>query len=90
MTFIISFTRSIRELIFAYAITLVCILFCYYQCPPENHYQVHIAGMFTRLYDSNLILSPAADHLLLFCDRKDQPQQRRGDHERKAVRGYDL
>lgn len=57
MTFIISFTRSIRELVFAYCLTLVCLAFCYYQCPPENHYQVHITGMFDRLYDSNLMLS---------------------------------
>jgi signal transduction histidine kinase len=57
MTFIISFTRSIRELVFAYCLTLVCLAFCYYQCPAENHYQVHIAGMFDRLYDSNLMLS---------------------------------
>src|ERR1700754_3315457 len=57
MTFIISFTRSVRELVFAYVITLVCILFCYYLCPVENHYQVHITGMFNRLYDSNLVLS---------------------------------
>jgi signal transduction histidine kinase len=57
MTFIISFTRSIRELVFAYGITLACILFCYYVCPAENHYQVHITGMFNRLYESNLVLS---------------------------------
>ena len=57
MTFIISFTRSMRELVFAYCLTLACLAFCYYQCPPENHYQVHIAGMFDRLYDSNLMLS---------------------------------
>jgi len=57
MTFIISFTRSIRELVFAYLLTMSCLLFCYYLCPAENHYQVHIAGMFNRLYDSNLGLS---------------------------------
>ncbi|HXB06368.1 MAG TPA: ATP-binding protein [Puia sp.] len=57
MTFIISFTKSFRELSFAYLITIVCLLFCFYQCPQENHYQVHIAGMFDKLYDSNLILS---------------------------------
>jgi len=57
MTFIISFTRSMRELVFAYSLTLACILFCYYLCPQENHYQVHIAGMFDRLYNSNLVLS---------------------------------
>ncbi len=57
MTFIISFTRNLRELIFAYLMTLVCLLFCFYLCPQENHYQVHIAHMFSKLYDSNLILS---------------------------------
>lgn len=57
MTFIISFTRSIWELVFAYSLTLACMAFCYYLCPAENHYQVHIAGMFDRLFDSNLGLS---------------------------------
>src|ERR1700744_4803323 len=57
MTFIISFTRNLRELIFAYLMTVACLLFCYYYCPQENHYQVHIIHMFARLYDSNLILS---------------------------------
>ena len=57
MTFIISFTRNLRELVFAYMLTLACLLFCYYVCPQENHYQVHIAHMFGRLYDSNLLLS---------------------------------
>jgi signal transduction histidine kinase/CheY-like chemotaxis protein len=57
MTFIISFTRNLRELAFAYLLTLACLFFCYYVCPQENHYQVHIAHMFGRLYDSNLLLS---------------------------------
>ena len=57
MTFIISFTRNLKELFFAYLMTIATLLFCYYVCPQENHYQVHIAGMFDRLYDSNLILS---------------------------------
>jgi signal transduction histidine kinase len=57
MTFIISFTRNLRELVFAYLLTLACLFFCYYVCPQENHYQVHIAHMFGRLYDSNLLLS---------------------------------
>jgi signal transduction histidine kinase len=57
MTFIISFTRSLKELFFAYLMTALTLGFCYYVCPQENHYQVHIAGMFARLYDSNLILS---------------------------------
>ena len=46
MTFIISFKRNFLELIFAYLITLVSLLFCYYLCPQENYYQVHIAHMF--------------------------------------------
>ena len=57
MTFIISFTRNLRELAFAYGITVACILFCFYQCPQENHYQVHITGLFDKLYDSSLVLS---------------------------------
>src|SRR6202000_1491768 len=57
MTFIISFTRNFRELAFAYLMTVLCLAFCFYVCPQENHYQVHIAGMFSRLYDSNLLLS---------------------------------
>ena len=57
MTFIISFTRSLRELTFAYLMTIATLAFSYYLCPQENHYQVHIAGMFSRLYDSNLVLS---------------------------------
>jgi signal transduction histidine kinase len=57
MTFIISFTRNLRELVLAYLLTLACLLFCYYVCPQENHYQVHITHMFGRLYDSNLLLS---------------------------------
>ena len=57
MTFIISFTRNLRELAFAYLVTIVCLLFCFYMCPQENHYQVHIAHMFSKLYDSNLVLA---------------------------------
>src|ERR1700744_5553987 len=57
MTFIISFTRNMKELVFAYLMTIACLAFCYYVCPQENHYQVHITYMFPRLYDSNLILS---------------------------------
>src|SRR6201992_4549490 len=33
------------------------LLFCYYLCPQENYYQVHIIQMFDRLYSSNLVLS---------------------------------
>jgi len=57
MTFIISFKRKYLELILAYVITLASLVFCYYLCPQENYYQVHIAHMFERLYDSNLVLS---------------------------------
>jgi signal transduction histidine kinase len=57
MTFIISFRRQFMELTVAYLITIVSLLFCYYQCPQENYYQVHIAHMFDRLYDSNFVLS---------------------------------
>jgi signal transduction histidine kinase len=57
MTFIISFRREFMELTAAYLITIISLLFCYYQCPQENYYQVHIAHMFERLHDSNLILS---------------------------------
>jgi signal transduction histidine kinase len=57
MTFIISFTRNVRELIFAYLMTVVCMLFCYTQCAQENHYQVHIVNLYSKIYDSNLLLS---------------------------------
>jgi signal transduction histidine kinase len=57
MTFIISFRRQFTELTVAYLITIVSLLFCYYLCPQENYYQVHIAHMFDRLYESNLVLS---------------------------------
>jgi signal transduction histidine kinase len=57
MTIIISFRRKYSELTAAYFITILSLLFCYYQCPQENYYQVHIAHMFDRLYESNLVLS---------------------------------
>ncbi|HLI93170.1 MAG TPA: ATP-binding protein [Puia sp.] len=57
MTFIINFRRKYVELMVAYLITLIALLCCYYLCPPENYYQVHIAGMFDKLYESNLVLS---------------------------------
>lgn len=57
MTFIISFRKKYMELTIAYLITLVSLLFCYYLCPQENYYQVHIAHMFDRLNESNLVLS---------------------------------
>jgi signal transduction histidine kinase len=57
MTFIISFTRNMKELIFAYVMTLACMLFCYYQCPPENHYQLRIVNLYGDIYDCNLLLS---------------------------------
>jgi signal transduction histidine kinase len=57
MTFIISFRRNVMELSTAYLITIISLLFCYYQCPQENYYQVHIAHMFGRLYESNLVIA---------------------------------
>ena len=57
MTFIISFRKNFQELGFAYLVTMVSLLFSFYACPQENYYQVHIAHMFDRLYDSNLVLS---------------------------------
>jgi len=57
MTFIISFRKKLVELTTAYMITLVSLLCCYYLCPQENYYQVHIVNMFDKLYDSNLVLS---------------------------------
>ncbi len=57
MTFIISFRRKFMELGVAYLITILSLLFCYYLCPQENYYQVHIAHMFDRLHESNLVLS---------------------------------
>jgi signal transduction histidine kinase len=57
MTFIISFKRNFFELSFVYLITVLSLLFCFRMCPQENLYQVHIAHMFDRLYDSNMIIS---------------------------------
>jgi signal transduction histidine kinase len=57
MTFIISFRRKYMELMVAYGITALSLLFCYYFCPQENYYQVHIANMFDRLHQSNLVIS---------------------------------
>jgi signal transduction histidine kinase/CheY-like chemotaxis protein len=57
MTFIISFKRNFKELTFVYAVTIVSLLFCFKICPQENFYQVHILGMFSKLYDSNLVIS---------------------------------
>ena len=59
ITFIVSFKRSLPELGFAYSVTLFSLWFCYTQCPQENHYQVHITNMFTKLHDSNLVISLA-------------------------------
>ena len=57
ITFIVSFKRSLLELSFAYTVTILSLWFCYTQCPQENHYQVHITNMFTKLHDSNLVIS---------------------------------
>src|SRR6201996_2802583 len=55
MTFIISL--NFAELTFAYFVTGCALLFCFYKCPQENNYQVHIVNMFDRLYESNFTLS---------------------------------
>ena len=57
MTFIISFKRNFFELSFVYLITVLSLLFCFKMCPQENLYQVHIAHMFDKLYDSNMVIS---------------------------------
>jgi signal transduction histidine kinase len=57
MTFIISFKRNFAELAFVYFITVLSLFFCFKMCPQENFYQVHIANMFAKLYDSNLVIS---------------------------------
>ncbi|HEY4062575.1 MAG TPA: ATP-binding protein [Puia sp.] len=57
MTFIISFKRNFVELSFVYLVTILSLLFCWKMCPQENLYQVHIINMFSKLYDSNLVIS---------------------------------
>jgi signal transduction histidine kinase/CheY-like chemotaxis protein len=57
MTFVISVQNNFRELKFVYFLTIVSVLICLNVSPYENHYQVSIVGMFTRLYNSNLAIS---------------------------------
>ncbi|HXB92345.1 MAG TPA: ATP-binding protein, partial [Puia sp.] len=57
MTFIISFKRNFAELTFVYLVTVFSLFFCFRMCPQENLYQVHIANMFDKLHDSNLVIS---------------------------------
>ncbi|HTQ65052.1 MAG TPA: ATP-binding protein [Puia sp.] len=57
MTFVISVQQNFRELKFVYLITIISVLICLNVSPYENYYQVSIAGMFTRLYNSNLAIS---------------------------------
>src|SRR6202035_4012086 len=44
-------------LTFVYAVTLISMVFCFKVSPQENLYQVHILHMFSKLYDSNLVIS---------------------------------
>ncbi len=57
MTFIISFKRNLRELIFVYAFTILSVVICFEWSPRENLYQVHILNMFTELYNRSLTIS---------------------------------
>ncbi len=57
MTLVIDVKRNFTELKFVYLITIISVLICLNLSPFENYYQVRIAGMFTRLYSSNLAIS---------------------------------
>jgi len=57
MTLVIDVKRNFTELKFVYLITIVSVLLCLNVSPYENYYQVRIAGMFARLYSSNLAIS---------------------------------
>jgi signal transduction histidine kinase len=57
MAMVIDVKRSFAELKFVYLITIVSVLLCLNLSPYENYYQVRIAGMFARLYTSNLAIS---------------------------------
>ncbi len=57
MTLVIDVKRNFTELKFVYLITIVSVLICLNLSPYENYYQVRIAGMFARLYSSNLAIS---------------------------------
>ena len=57
MTFVISVQKNFKELKFVYFLTIISVLVCLNVSPYENHYQVSILGMFSRLYNSNLAIS---------------------------------
>ncbi len=57
MTFVIDVQENFKELTFVYLLTIVSVLALLNISPYENHYQVGIDGMFTRLYNSNLIIT---------------------------------
>ena len=57
MTLVIDVKRNFTELKFVYLITIISVLVCLNLSPFENYYQVRIAGMFARLYTSNLAIS---------------------------------
>jgi signal transduction histidine kinase/CheY-like chemotaxis protein len=57
MAMVIDVKRNFTELKFVYLITIVSVLLCLNLSPYENYYQVRIAGMFARLYTSNLAIS---------------------------------
>lgn len=57
MTFVIDAQENFRELKFVYLVTIISVLICLNVSPYENHYQVGITGMFTRLYNSNLTIT---------------------------------
>jgi signal transduction histidine kinase/CheY-like chemotaxis protein len=59
MTFVISVQKNYRELIFVYFLTIVSVFICLSISPFENHYQLSIVHSFTRLYNSNLLISLA-------------------------------
>ncbi|MFI5193127.1 MAG: ATP-binding protein [Chitinophagales bacterium] len=57
MTLVIDVKKNFTELKFVYLITIISVLVCFNVSPFENYYQVRIAGMFARLYSSNLAIS---------------------------------
>jgi signal transduction histidine kinase len=57
LTLVIDAKRNFKELKFVYLITIVSVLLCLNLSSFENYYQVRIAGMFARLYSSNLAIS---------------------------------
>ncbi|HVU85521.1 MAG TPA: hypothetical protein VHC50_11810, partial [Puia sp.] len=57
MTLVIDVKKNFTELKFVYLITIISVVICFNFTPFENYYQVRIAGMFARLYTSNLAIS---------------------------------